>query len=227
MTIPNNLVPVARAPFSLIATTYDEAIKFATILAKSNFVPPHLKSKPDDVFLTIQFGQELGLSPLQAVQNISVINGKPSIWGDAMVALVRRHPEFVDMQESLIKGETKEDYGIRCVITRKNQQPHESVFTVKDAITAGLWGKSGPWKQYPRRMLTWRARTNACRDVFADALKGFISTEEARDFPIVGSASTLVDPLPKEQDLSTEDDLNDLYLDANFDPNTGEIKNDE
>lgn len=221
----NNLPakPVLRnTPFSLVATTYDEAIQFANILAKSTFVPTHLKNKPEEIFLTIQFGQELGLSPLQSVQNISVINGKPSIWGDAMVALVRRHPEFVDMQESMIKGDTKEEYGMKCIITRKNQAPHTSIFTVRDAVLAGLWGKNDVWKKYPKRMLTWRARTNACRDVFADALKGFISAEEAQDFSVVGSGSTFT-PAPVSSITIEEDELTHLYVDENFDPKTGEV----
>lgn len=59
-------------------------------------------------------------------------------------------------------------------------------FTVKDARLAGLWGKDGPWKQYPRRQLAWRALGFLARDVFPDVLGGFPLAEESQDFePVV------------------------------------------
>lgn len=61
--------------------------------------------------------------------------------------------------------------------------PSVSRFSVADAKKAGLWGKSGPWTQYPQRMLTLRARGFALRNAFADALRGLITAEEARDYP--------------------------------------------
>jgi hypothetical protein len=56
-------------------------------------------------------------------------------------------------------------------------------FSVADAKKAGLWGKSGPWTQYPSRMLQLRARGFALRNAFADALRGLVTAEEAQDYP--------------------------------------------
>ncbi len=56
-------------------------------------------------------------------------------------------------------------------------------FSVADAKKAGLWGKSGPWTQYPKRMLQLRARGFALRDAFPDVLKGLVTAEEAQDYP--------------------------------------------
>ena len=58
-----------------------------------------------------------------------------------------------------------------------------TTFSEQDAKVAGLWGKSGPWKQYPKRMLQMRARGFNLRDNFADILGGLITAEEARDMP--------------------------------------------
>jgi hypothetical protein len=54
---------------------------------------------------------------------------------------------------------------------------------VADAKAAKLWGKSGPWTDYPRRMLKFRARGFVLRDVFGDVLKGLRTAEEVRDYP--------------------------------------------
>ena len=61
--------------------------------------------------------------------------------------------------------------------------PSVSRFSVADAKKAGLWGKSGPWTQYPSRMLQLRARGFALRNAFADALRGLVTAEEAQDYP--------------------------------------------
>ena len=62
---------------------------------------------------------------------------------------------------------------------------HERKFSVADAKKAHLWGRRGPWENYPERMLQMRARGFALRDSFPDALKGVITVEEAQDFPEV------------------------------------------
>jgi len=217
-------------PYCIEPTSFEEAMRISGILAKSSFVPAHLKGKPDEIFLTIQFGQELGLKTLQSLQNIAVINGKPSVWGTAMVAIVRAHPEFESMIETTLKPEgLPKQWGVQCTIKRRNQPPHTSIFTVEDAITAKLWGKAGPWTLYPKRMLTWRARTMACNDVFGDALKGFISAEEAHDYPVVGSDSTYIastevsDPENLDFSFGGDGEMPELQLDHSYNPKTGEI----
>jgi hypothetical protein len=51
-------------------------------------------------------------------------------------------------------------------------------FSVDDAKTAGLWGKAGPWKTHPKRMLKYKARAFNLRDNFPDILKGLHLQEE-------------------------------------------------
>jgi len=118
---------------------------------------------------------------MQALQNIAVINGKPSIYGDALLAMVRADHRCRGVKEYL-DGETAV-----CLITRSHNSGEveeiERKFSVDDAKRAGLWGKQGPWKQYPQRMLQMRARSLAIRDGFPDVIKGLISVEEAQDMP--------------------------------------------
>jgi hypothetical protein len=70
-----------------------------------------------------------------------------------------------------------------CTVWRKNSVKHTQTFSKEDAQKAGLWGKSGPWTSYPKRMLAMRARGFALRSQFADALAGLITREEAEDMP--------------------------------------------
>jgi hypothetical protein len=163
-------------------TTITEAIQFSEMLASSQMVPKQYQGKPQDIMVCVQWGMELGLAPLQALQNIAVINGKPSVYGDAAMALVQASP-LCEGVEEFIEGEGTTNPIAVCVAHRKGRKPVRSTFSVEDAKRAGLWGKQGPWQAYPKRMLAMRARGFALRDAFPDVLKGLITAEEAQDYP--------------------------------------------
>jgi len=162
--------------------TLDEAMRFSDMLAKSQMVPKAYQNKPEDVLVAIQWGRELGLAPLQALQNIACINGKPSVYGDAAMALVQASAVCDDIEEYL-ENEGSPNYIAVCVAKRKGRTPVTVKFSVEDAKRAGLWGKQGPWSAYPKRMMQMRARGFALRDAFPDVLKGLITAEEAEDYP--------------------------------------------
>lgn len=159
-----------------------EAISFSEMLAKSQMVPKAYQNKPEDVLVAVQWGYELGLAPLQALQNIACINGKPSVYGDAAMALVQNSVICENIEE-YFEGEGTANPTAVCVAHRKNRTPITARFSVEDARRAGLWGKQGPWTAYPKRMLQMRARGFALRDAFPDVLKGLITVEEAADYP--------------------------------------------
>jgi len=150
-------------------TTITEAIQFSEMLASSQMVPKQYQGKPQDIMVCVQWGMELGLAPLQALQNIAVINGKPSVYGDAAMALVQASP-LCEGVEEFIEGEGTTNPIAVCVAHRKGRKPVRSTFSVEDAKRAGLWGKQGPWQAYPKRMLAMRARGFALRDAFPDVL---------------------------------------------------------
>ena len=174
----NSIAKKSAAPVNFLTpTTLQEAMQIADILAGSDIVPKDYQRKPGNILVAMQWGAEIGLQPLQAMQNIAVINGRPSIWGDAMLALVRGSGLLDSINE-----EISADGSIAtCTVKRKNEDPVVSTFTMEDAKKAGLSGKQGPWTQYPKRMLKLRARAYALRDVFPDVLKGMAIAEEEKD----------------------------------------------
>lgn len=171
---------IKSGAFSLTPTTLDEAMKYADMLAKSTIVPKGYQNRAGDILVAVQMGQELGLKPIQALQNIAVINGKPSIYGDSLLALVKAHPACEDVIETFdpVKMEAT------CIAKRKGKADVVQTFSKERASKAQLWGKQGPWTQYPERMLQLRARGFALRDQFPDVLQGLILAEEAQDYPI-------------------------------------------
>ncbi len=159
-------------------SSFDEAWRIAKVFAASTMVPKDYIDKPENCLVAIQMGAELGLKPVQSLQGIAVINGRPSIWGDALWALVQASQLVEDCYETYDPATQV----ATCAIKRVGRShPTVVAFSKDDAVKAGLWGKSGPWQQYPARMLAMRARAFCARNAVPDVLKGLAVAEEAQD----------------------------------------------
>lgn len=159
----------------------EDAYRFANAIVASGFAPRGME-KPEAVLVAIQLGAELGLTPMAALQNTAVINGRPAIYGDAALALVRASGLLTSYKEEEIGEPGSDGHGYRVTASRGDQTTVET-FTMADAKRAKLTGKPGPWSEYPKRMLRFRARGYVLRDLFGDVLKGLRTVEEARDIP--------------------------------------------
>lgn len=194
--------------------TLDEAYRFAAMIHASGWAPmvgarqDRRPMNTNEIFAAIQLGAEVGLPPMQAVQNIAVINGRPTIWGDAMPAICRMSGQFDDdgFQEFFEGEPFADDFTAVCKSKRIGSKTvYEGRFSVADAKKADLWGKPGPWQQYPRRMLQMRARAFSLRDGFNDVLCGLHAREEiTADQALEGiDLSKLEDP-PYEESAAAE-----------------------
>ena len=171
-----------RVGGGLALATFDDAFRFAKMVAASDFAPKDFRGKPESCLLAIQHGSEVGLSPMQSLQSIACINGRPSVWGDAALALVMGSPVCEYVRET-VDGDG-DSMVATCEAKRRGyDKPTVVRFSVADAKKAGLWGKQGPWASYSRRMLQMRARGFALRDTFPDILRGLVTAEEAQDYP--------------------------------------------
>ena len=130
-----------------------------------------------DALIRLRAGRDMGLSAAQAMQGIVVMNGRPALFGDAFLGVILRSPEceFVEITFD------KDTMTATCKLKRKGHPLHIETFSKEDAILAGLWDTSMPWKQYPQPMLERRALGFGGRKKFADVLKGVIIKEEAQD----------------------------------------------
>jgi hypothetical protein len=170
-------------------TNMDELWRFATAVSKSGLAPKGIVT-PEAIFVALEMGLEVGLPPMAALQNIAVINGRPSIWGDAQLAVVRGTGDLEEFSEWYEADGVKlprnpstfpDSTTAVCRVKRRGFEAMETGFSVSEAKKARLWEKEGPWSQYPARMLRFRARSFALRDCFGDALKGLRAAEEVMD----------------------------------------------
>jgi len=204
--------------FAMVPRNSEDMFKLATMIANSDLAPKDYKGKPENCLIAMQMGAEVGLAPMQSIQNIAIINGRPCVWGDAALALCKqdRNSDIFECTAGevrrLVAHWEKGSYRpstplVEFVLTKfdpswadntaicaatDGRSPRMHIFTQEMAKKAQLWGKTGPWTNYPERMMQMRARGFCLRDVFPDRLKGLAMNEEVEDYEIGGGVSVLV-----------------------------------
>lgn len=181
--------------FTSLPETFDGAQRYCEYLASSKVVPQQYQGKPQDIFVAISWGQQVGLTnPMMALKNISVINGTPSMWGNAPLALVRRSPlcEFIlEDNEAFayardhisgwehLKDVDPESTSI-CVGKRVGEPVAAREFSVAEVKTAGLEGRNVHGK-YPKDMRKYKARSRLIDYLFADVVEGIAQAELVKE----------------------------------------------
>lgn len=176
----------------------DEAYRLSQALAMAGLMPKDLRGKPSDVLAILLYGQEVGLAPMQAIQGIYVVNGRPTLSAQTWLALLRRagHKAFVPCKTCDAPGEEHmpgkahadhpyepdhDDRHCRVTIVRGDTgASHTESFSLDDARTAGLANKD-IWKQHPRRMTLARATSNCARFIVPEVAMGFYGEGEEFD----------------------------------------------
>ncbi|EMB29553.1 hypothetical protein HMPREF9727_01344 [Treponema denticola MYR-T] len=157
-----------------VAMSFDDQMRMAEVMAKSGLLPKALDTK-EKVFIALQWGVELGLTPMAAATNIAVINGKPTLSADIMHAIVRNNPEYAGAE-----WKKQDEQAAEVLVKRKNANMTETFrgyYDIEMAKRANLLSKDN-WRAYPARMLKHRALSFALRDAFPDVLAGLYSPDD-------------------------------------------------
>jgi hypothetical protein len=152
--------------------------RLAQFAVKGGLAPKGMNAEA--CVIAMVFGEAFNMEPIQALWDIAVINGRPSMWGDMMLGICMSSGkfEFEGFDEHLTGEFGKDDWTASCTVQRVGvTRTRTDTFTVAQAKRAGLWDKN-VWKTYPHRMIQMRARGFALRNTFPDVLKGLYTTEE-------------------------------------------------
>lgn len=169
---------VGGAVGAIIPQNVEEVWRLSNVFHRSQMAPSTLNT-PEKVMVSILAGAELGLLPFQAMQSFGVINGRPVLYGDGLLAVVRSRGFRV---REWSQGADDDRVAFCEVIRPDSGETIRRSYSVADAKKAQLWSKTGPWQTNPNRMLQVRARAFACRDAAADILRGFQMREEVEDY---------------------------------------------
>ncbi|MCD6351087.1 MAG: recombinase RecT, partial [Armatimonadetes bacterium] len=164
----------------------DQALQYLDKCKRAGLLPRGLS--PEGAFLVLHRGRELGLPMGQALSGLYVVNGKVAMDAQTMIALVHEKGLGAFEIESTDEGAT-------VTAIHRNGTRYTATFTREDAERAGLLKKGGPWAQYPRQMMKWRAVSEAARTVFPEIFLGIYTPDEAED---IADAPDPVPALPSE-----------------------------
>jgi hypothetical protein len=140
-------------------------------ISGTSFVPKSLRGKPAETAACILAGREIGIGPMESLQKIHVVDGRPSLSAELMRSLVLRAGHE-------IRYPVLTDDKVVAEGRRSGSEDWTTVtWTMKDAQRIGVGGKQ-TWKQFPRQMLSARATSELCRLLFPDALGGISVTPE-------------------------------------------------
>lgn len=158
-----------------------DRIALAHELANASLIPAALRKRPADVLLVVEYGAELGLSPVVATQTLAVVDGKVTIPAALAATLARRAGHR-------LRVESHPDHAV-ARLHRADDPDYvfEARWDLDRAQAAGLAGK-GAWRQYPAQMLTARATLEVVRMGAPEVLAGTYAVEEL--------APVLTDPDP-------------------------------
>lgn len=176
-----------RSIIDINAQQYDLLWKIAGVYAVSTFggSKSGKAMSQNDAFVALMLGIELGFKPMNALQHISVIQGKPSLDGKGMLSVIHASGLLSDMK---VDGNDK-----RCKVTmtRSNGITYSATFTIEQAKDAGLIKSGGAWEKYPERMLEWRCVAFCARVLFPDVIGGVYTPEELAENVLVEPDGTM------------------------------------
>ena len=181
----------------VIPTDFDQAARFAKTAVQAGLFQADSEEKAlAQATMAVLQGLELGIPPMQAVQQIAIIGGRCTVWGDLVPAMIWRAGHKI---REWIEGDGDARVAW-CEITRgDNKEIIRRKFSVEDAKRAGLWDNrekirakdktnawheeenGSPWYRYQERMLQMRARGFCARDGVPDVLHGLYIREEIED----------------------------------------------
>lgn len=220
---------------AIIPQSIEEVFRVSKGVVQSGLAPDALVKGKDEaaaamaVAVAIMSGAELGLKPMVALRSFTVINGKPALYGDGLINVVRQSGKVAYLRTGC---DTRDGQMVGwCEAKRSDTEEEKRVeFSQADAIRAGLWTdapkvtkfKTGggsyekdndsPWFRYPQRMLAWRAAGWCLRELFGDVLGGIRDEFEAQE--MVEQEHTAIAPPPPEP----VEDAIDIEPEKPFDP---------
>lgn len=153
------------------ASDLQAKLQFCKLLLQSALCPKSFRSE-GDVLACIIYGEEIGFTPMQALQSLYIVNGVPTLGAAGIKALIIKaggHFETISWDSKHCK--------LKCF---RGDWVEEFEYTIEDAQRAKLAGKDN-WQNHPKQMLYARCIAVLGRNMYADALKGIQSKEVMQD----------------------------------------------
>lgn len=152
----------------------DQAERLVAKLEGDQALPATIKTGAQ-LMMVMLAGNEAGMSAMQALNSFYIVNGRVTIWGQAVVTQLKRNGFKV------IWGACN-DQEANVTIVSPDGDEHSEGYTYQEAVNAGLT-KKDTWLKYRKNMLRWKAVGNAVRFFCPEVLSGHYLKEEIEADP--------------------------------------------
>lgn len=174
---------------SLLANpaSFEHTWRVAKAFSMSQMVPPHFQGKPENCMVALLMAEQLEVNHLLALQNLTVIQGRPGFNAQFAIALANRRGPFAGpiTWRSSGKGDSLE-VAAQAVIKTTGEQV--SVTVSMEMARAEGWTKNTKYKSIPEQMLRYRSATWLIRLYCPEVLLGFGTSDEIEDGVKAGAA---------------------------------------
>lgn len=202
MEINNTEVAIIEEEKQLVVAkeiiNLDKMMEMATMLSKSTIVPVAYMNRPENCFIALDMSSRMGISPMVVMQNLFVIQGKPSWAGQAIGGMIRTNPSFKNVDLVYVGEEGRDSWGAYVTAEKVStgQKVKGGTVTIAIAKKEGWYTKTGSkWQTMPELMLAYRAYAWFGRVYCPELMMGLQTTEEVYDVtPVVPADTKVVNP---------------------------------
>jgi hypothetical protein len=194
---------MSNLALSTVALTFENVQQLATAVAKSGLFGA---KTPEQAMALMMLAQSEGLHPMAAARDYHVIDGRPAMKAEVMLARFQSAGGTVKWHEYT---------DVSCEATFMHPRGSEVriLWDLGTAKQAGLGGKQ-MWSKYPRRMLWARVVSEGVRTCFPQCVLGVYTPEEIQDFdspaPVPTPAATVVLPAAPARDELDADAIEEI-----------------
>ena len=189
--------------------------QMAQALSQSTIVPKDYQGNQANAMVAIEIANRLQTSPLMVMQNLYVIQGRPSWSAQFLIASVNGSGKYdMELQYDEKKDKDGKPFSCQCWTTKDGRKVSGPVIDMEMAKAEGWYGKAGSkWKTMPQIMLRYRAASFFARMNCPELTLGFYTKDEVidgdfKEYPLEEMRQRVEDEI--NANANTEDFVEDV-----------------
>lgn len=197
---------------------FEHAQRVAKMLATSDLIPSNYKGKVENCLIALEMANRIGASPMMVMQNLHIIQGRPSWSSPFIIASLNNCGRFQPLRFRQIGEPGTDSYGYEAVTKDKTGNELVGPAVTWAMVKAEGWlAKAGSkWKTMPDLMFRYRAAAFFGRLYAPDILMGMQAADE-----VVDVSHEVVEPVKVDPKIAR---LNQLINQASTPEKLEELK---
>lgn len=182
------------------SNSFEKLMEMSKMLSNSTIVPANYQRKPENVFIALEMANRMGVPVMMVMQNLYVVQGKPSWSGSSVASMIKSHPNLENVELHYVGEPNTNAWGayVTAVSKQTGKELKGATVTMAVANAEGWVQKAGSkWKTMPEMMLAYRAYAWFGRVHCPEIMMGLQSVEEVSDVTQQNTTSTVVNPFEK------------------------------